>query len=262
MVGRGKEEEYFRRTIYEPAVAQRQKGKEGDAAPKVSVDAGRKEAASTGATVGHATDRGATSSGEEEDAGPPPVRPSKDVFRAIFDAGSDISSSDDDDRNEPERNGRHTAARARKCGVKSAPNENYTDDETKNSNGATPDEGTAADANDTKCNPLDRAVDDGASWTDGSASRNSRSSRRRREYHRRRRRRSRHDGDRDTDDEDRKKRKWKENVVENIGTDDNGETTTPVNPTKNRTAATITGGEIRTPGIDLVLGTRGESNRV
>ena len=68
-----------------------------------------------------------------------------------------------------------------------------------------PSEGTTADANNTKCHLPDRSVDDGASSTDSSVSRNSQLKQKQA-----RRRQIRHDCDCDTDNEGRKKRKWKE----------------------------------------------------
>ncbi|KAL3766974.1 hypothetical protein ACHAW5_002882 [Stephanodiscus triporus] len=96
----GKEEDYFLRTVYEPAVAaDRRRGGDG---VMVSRTNGGEDAASKseGVTM-------TSSSDDESDAvGPPPTRPSAEVFRAIFDAESDmdISSSDDNDDNGVDNN--------------------------------------------------------------------------------------------------------------------------------------------------------------
>mmetsp|Transcript_28569 Transcript_28569/g.51634 ORF Transcript_28569/g.51634 Transcript_28569/m.51634 type:complete len:960 (-) Transcript_28569:986-3865(-) len=194
-----KEENYFRQAIYEPAVAaQRQKGED-----VLKGSNGRKDAMSTSVNVGHRIDHGIIL-GEEDDTGPPPVRPSNDIFQAIFDAESDmdISSSDDDD-DELERDGLHTATQTEKDIEDSAPND--ADNQMNNSNGTAPNEGIA-DTN-TKHQPQIQMDNDDASSADGSVSSSSQSSKQRRKR-RRHHRRSRDDGD--YTDEDRKKRKRKE----------------------------------------------------
>ena len=93
----GKEEDYFRRTVYEPAVADRRR--DGDNTTKTTTNGGEVgvSVSDGGATTGALDD-------ESDDAGPPPTRPSAEVFRSIFDAESDMDiSSSDDDVDAPEK---------------------------------------------------------------------------------------------------------------------------------------------------------------
>ena len=101
--GQGKEEDYFRRTVYEPAVADRRRDGDNTTKTKTTTKNGGEVNASAsdgGATTGALDD-------ESDDAGPPPMRPSTEVFRSIFDAESDMDiSSSDDDVDAPETEGR------------------------------------------------------------------------------------------------------------------------------------------------------------
>jgi len=196
---RRKEEDYFRQTIYEPALAvQRQKGEDMPKGSNVLKELNGEKVTSMSGNGGHRSDNVLE---QEEDAGPPPDRPSNDVFQAIFDAESDMdisSSSEDDNGVEQERDGQHTTTQTKK-GI-SAPN--GLDDETNNSEKSNPNR--IADTNNPKLDSPENNNNGEVSTTDGSDSYNSHiyAKRRKRRHHHRRSR-----NDPDDSDEDRTERK-------------------------------------------------------
>ena len=170
----GKEEDYFRRTVYEPAVADRRR--DGDNTTKTTTNGGEVgvSVSDGGATTGALDD-------ESDDAGPPPTRPSAEVFRSIFDAESDMDiSSSDDGVDAPETEGRDGRTKAQ------------TKEE--GEGGGTPERnGEIANADD----PRPPGPIDSSSSCQSASSSGSRSTKIRRKRHRRHRRSSRDDSEHD-----------------------------------------------------------------
>ena len=172
--GRGKERDYFLRTVYEPAVADRRR--DGNNTTGRTMNGGEVDApASDGCASNGALDD------ESDDAGPPPTRPSAEVFRSIFDAESDMDiSSSDDGVDAPETEGRdgRTTAQTKEEGE----------------GGGTPERnGEIANADD----PRPPGPIDSSSSCQSASSSGSRSTKIRRKRHRRHRRSSRDDSEHD-----------------------------------------------------------------
>ncbi|KAL3811061.1 hypothetical protein ACHAXA_004572 [Cyclostephanos tholiformis] len=189
----GKEEDYFRQTVYEPAVAGRRKDVGGERGLSTS------NITSDGGVMPVALDD------ESDSVGPPPTRPTVEVLRSIFDAESDmdISSSDEDESDVGVANmvGRDESgvAKTKEEGGKVGATSKQNGDITNVDNFCPPD-------------PIDSS-----SSCDFSSSNSSRSTMRGHNRHRRHRRRSRGDGGYDKERKIRERRHGRSDKDETRG---------------------------------------------
>ena len=204
-----KEAEFFRHTIYEPAVAsQHEKNKDASGGNVVEGDLPPKP--------GQALEQPAVDNpfiGEDSMA-PPPTRPSDDVFRSIFDVESDMDISSSEDEKEEKESGQ--------CQIASttSPANTITEEETRQLNMKAPKINDEIHKTTSTQPSRLLAAHDSDSDSDSSSSASSRDRRKRRRYndHKKRKkkekqRRRRRDSDSESDGSDnhrRKKRKHKQ----------------------------------------------------